>query len=437
MQRKKTVGIGLGPSNLALAIALVEKVEPNDCMDWVFLEKNENICWHPDMLLEGSRLQISFLKDLVTLRNPTSPFTFLNYLKCKGRLNEFINLGRFCTERVEFTDYLTWIHSQLPDELSVLNSTVKEVTPVFEDDSSIRELDVVYLDNAREVEVRIRTNTVIVAIGGNPSIPNVFKSHIGDRVFHSSQFLSRLNSHKNRKSKQRIGVVGSGQSAVEIIKHLYETIPDCEIHSIFRKSAFKPADNSPFVNEVFFPEETDFMFNLQEDKKRMEVLKEYWQTNYSAVELDLLESVYNKIYIDRVKGIRQINIHNFSNIEALAEDRDGQYLLTLKHVLTETLSELKLDMIILATGYDRQTLPEFLEPVLPYMQFERSRISINRDYSVNMEECFKPRIYIQGMSQSTHGISDTLLSVLPIRAQEILESVMMHQHVNNDEKVVV
>ena len=63
------------------------------------------------MLLEQAHMQVSFLKDLATLRNPTSRFTFINYLHEKGRLQDFINLKTFFPSRHEFNDYLAWAAS--------------------------------------------------------------------------------------------------------------------------------------------------------------------------------------------------------------------------------------------------------------------------------------------------------------------------------------
>lgn len=60
------------------------------------------------MLLPGTTMQISFLKDLVTLRNPSSEFTFLAYLHSNNRLLSFINRGSFFPTRREFADYLAW-----------------------------------------------------------------------------------------------------------------------------------------------------------------------------------------------------------------------------------------------------------------------------------------------------------------------------------------
>src|SRR5687767_2698322 len=99
------VGIGFGPSGLALAVAFDDEGPPADA---VFLERGPGFAWHEGMLIEGARLQISCLKDLATLRDPCSRFTFLNYLRTVGRLNEFINLGDMRPTRTEFNDYLCW-----------------------------------------------------------------------------------------------------------------------------------------------------------------------------------------------------------------------------------------------------------------------------------------------------------------------------------------
>lgn len=104
------VGVGFGPANLALAIALYEVGETQDCRDLkaVFLEAKQEFLWHPGLLLEDMSIQVSFLKDLATLRNPCSQFTFLNYLQEKGRLDSFINLQEFFPTRLEINDYFRW-----------------------------------------------------------------------------------------------------------------------------------------------------------------------------------------------------------------------------------------------------------------------------------------------------------------------------------------
>jgi lysine/ornithine N-monooxygenase len=49
----------------------------------------------------------------------------------------------------------------------------------------------------------------------------------------------------------RIAVIGSGQSAAEAFIDLNDSYPSVKVDMILRGSALKPADDSPFVNEIF------------------------------------------------------------------------------------------------------------------------------------------------------------------------------------------
>ena len=73
------VAIGVGPFNLGLACLTA----PIDNLNGVFLDKRSSFNWHPGMLLEDTTLQIPFIADLVTMADPTSKFSFLNYIKDK------------------------------------------------------------------------------------------------------------------------------------------------------------------------------------------------------------------------------------------------------------------------------------------------------------------------------------------------------------------
>jgi len=85
------VGVGFGPSNLALAIALAEGAGDAGGVSARFVERQPRFGWHRGMLLEDATMQISYLKDLVTLRDPRSRFSFLSYLHAHDRLPDFIN----------------------------------------------------------------------------------------------------------------------------------------------------------------------------------------------------------------------------------------------------------------------------------------------------------------------------------------------------------
>ena len=71
------LAIGAGPANLALAVAL-EELAPELAARTLIVEQHPDIAWQRGMLLPWAQSQVSFLKDLVTLRNPRSAFTFVN-----------------------------------------------------------------------------------------------------------------------------------------------------------------------------------------------------------------------------------------------------------------------------------------------------------------------------------------------------------------------
>ncbi|WP_186786022.1 lysine N(6)-hydroxylase/L-ornithine N(5)-oxygenase family protein [Paenibacillus agilis] len=416
---KEVVGIGLGPSNLALAIAVDEQGE--DSSNWLFLEKNEECMWHPGMLLEGARLQISFLKDLVTLRNPRSFYSFINYLKENGRLDEFINLSHFNPTRIEYVHYLNWVKSHLPQKMMQMGAEVISVNPVANSNSGINLLKTVYRNRDGEV-ASVISKDIVVAVGGTPFIPELFAKSRIKPIFHSCNYLHGIASYSSNKPHQ-FCVVGSGQSAVEIILHLAERFPDSTILSIQRNATFKPADNSPFVNEIFFPRNADFMFDLQNRHNRKRVMDFYHDTNYSAVDIELLETMYHKMYNDKWRNKPQIQLCPFTDIVEVNEQGHKVKLVTRNNLKDEPLSYFEADAVILATGYERKTLPAFMDNLLPYFVYDEDELAINRSYQVQTNDEMKARIYLQGMSEMTHGISDTLLSILPIRANDILQDI--------------
>ena len=65
------IAIGLGPFNLGLACL----ADPIEELDGLFLERRDGFDWHPGMLLEDATLQTPFLADLVTMADPTSPYS--------------------------------------------------------------------------------------------------------------------------------------------------------------------------------------------------------------------------------------------------------------------------------------------------------------------------------------------------------------------------
>ena len=103
------IAIGLGPFNLSLACL----AEPIESLNGLFLERAEEFNWHPGMLIDNTTLQNPFLADLVSLADPQSRFSFLNYCKQEGKIYSYYIRENFYLSRAEYNRYCKWVIAQL------------------------------------------------------------------------------------------------------------------------------------------------------------------------------------------------------------------------------------------------------------------------------------------------------------------------------------
>jgi len=412
MQAHHLIGIGFGPSNIALAIALHELENAPTPVRSMFIEKQPGFFWHKDMLLNHSHMQISFMKDLATLRNPTSRFTFINYLHEKGRLQDFINLKTFFPSRIEFNDYLTWAAAQFSDHCAY-GEEVIEVLPEMHDGRVVL-LRVRSRNAAGEIQERIAEN-LVMGIGGTANIPEPFAPLRQDkRVFHSSHYLRRVAEHS---SPRRIAVIGAGQSAAEIFIDLHGRFPSACIDLIMRARSIKPSDDSPFVNEIFNASFIDHIYSRSQEE-RSTLLREFWHTNYACPDLELIEEIFKVFYEQKVTGDQR---HRFlRRHEVMNANADDAGVNIGLHDLNEARRfRNSYDLVVLATGYERAYHKRLLAPLAPYL----GDITVNRTYRIETAPDFMPGIFLQGACESSHGLSDTLLSVTSVRTGEIAQAL--------------
>lgn len=241
------VCVGFGPASLAIAVALHDTMEAGKLAQppkVLFLEKQPQFFWHAGMLLPGAKMQISFIKDMASLRDPRSNFTFLNYLHKNGRLVDFINLSTFLPARAEYEDYLRWCARHF-DDVVHYQTEVISISPAQGEEGPLK----VFTVTARHVKTgtisTYRARNVIVAVGGQPSIPRLFPAH-HPRVIHSSQYAQVVPQILSDKSApHRVAVVGAGQSAAEIFSNVQTLYPNSKTYMIMRSEFLRPSDDSP------------------------------------------------------------------------------------------------------------------------------------------------------------------------------------------------
>ncbi|WP_349369150.1 SidA/IucD/PvdA family monooxygenase [Salinarimonas sp.] len=413
------VGVGFGPANLALALALEEDASSSrSAYSRLFLEAKRDFSWHKGMLLDGATMQISFLKDLVTQRNPQSPHSFLCYLKDRGRLADFLNLKDFFPTRLEFHDYFKWC-SEAVGPVVRYNQKVLSVDLATPGGAAVATLAV----TARGADGTERTHftrAVSLAMGLAPRLPLGLAA--GPRVWHTSDLLPRTTALAPSASP-RFAVVGAGQSAAEAVEHLLARFPDARVHTIMSRLGFTPSDDTPFVNRVFDPTMVD-SYHAMSPELRSHVRSTHANTNYSVVDQDLIAALYKRWYADRVAGRERLVLEPLSRLTDVEETADGLRL-GLAAAAGPGTRALEVDYLVCATGYDPVSPDAVLSPALSAL-VERDASGapiIERDYRLRTRAPLLAPIYVQGDCEASHGLSATLLSNLAPRAGEIRDSL--------------
>ncbi|GIF96316.1 lysine/ornithine N-monooxygenase [Catellatospora citrea] len=408
------VGVGFGPSNLALAIAAAESPAP---VSAVFLERQAAFGWHRGMLLDDATMQVSFMKDLVTLRNPASRFSFLCYLHSRGRLIDFINHKSLYPLRVEFHDYLEWAAAQVSGMVRYGHEVV-DVHPVYERGKADH---LMVVAQGPRTATALRARNVVFATGLSAQLPDGVAP--SSRVWHSQDLLHQVGQWSGAR---RLVVVGAGQSAAEATAFLHERFPAAEICAVFSRYGYSPADDSPFANRIFDPGAVDDFFTAPPQTKQM-LLDYHRSTNYSVVDLDLINDLYRRVYQEKVLGQERLRILNASRMTAVRDGGD-RVQVEVSSLLTGEQTTLDADILVCATGYRQADPSGLLGDLAGHLRRDGDgRLAAGRDYRLAAGAELACGVYLQGGTEHSHGITSSLLSATAVRAGEILQSVLDHR----------
>lgn len=414
------IGVGFGPSNLALAVAVAEHnaargAGPDGPVTAHFVERQPRFGWHRGMLIDDATMQVSFLKDLATMRNPTSGFSFLSYLHSRGRLVDFINHKNLFPLRVEFHDYFEWAAARVDDLVSYGHEVVS-VRPAVRH-GAVRHVDVVTRSVAGESTYRARN--LVLATGLRPRLPDGVVT--GRRIWHNSELLARLDGVDPGAS--RFVVVGAGQSAAEVTALLHERFPRAEVCGVFSRYGYSPSDDSAFANRVFDPDAVDQFYAAPQPVKDS-IIGYHGNTNYSVVDVDLIDDLYRRVYREKVLGAERLRLFNVSRLARADETADGVRA-TVESLVTGRTTVLDCDVLVYATGYRPADPTPLLGDLDGYCRRDGAgRLLVERDYRVRTAPELRCGVYLQGGTEHSHGITSSLLSNAAVRAGEILASVI-------------
>ena len=415
------IGIGFGPANIALAVALEElapRVRP------LFLEARESVVWQPEMLLAGSDIQNNPVRDLVTPRNPRSRYTFLNFLFEQGRLLEYLNLGLEFPLRKEYSQYIGWVASHFADRLRC-NSAVEAISFAALPDGTDGYL--VRLASGQTEWAR----TVVVAGGRTPFVPPPFDECTSERVVHFTRYASTVNRFRAELAAGRVAVLGGSQSAVELTLDLAARFPDAEVVNLSRNFAHRLKDTSPFSEASILPEFVDYYFHASRQSKDI-LDAELRFTNYSAVDMDVLRKLYLLMYEQRLDGAQKVFVRNNSIVTGVRADDRGVELTVQERHYGHTNAE-RFDLVVLATGFrnfgnrpDQEAYPPLLSQIAGELaRTETGCVAVGYDYRVTAADGRTiPPLFLYNLNETSHGISDAgSFSLLSLRAETIVRTV--------------
>ena len=398
------VGIGVGPANLSLASLLYGYPAATN----IFLEKKESFGWHDGQLIDGATLQVSMLKDLVSLADPTNKFSFLAYLHSQRRIYHFLNAQFNAVPRQEFRNYMDWASRE--NENILFKEEVLEVN--FEKIFTIR--------------TRRRTVTadnIVVGVGTQPWVPAMAQGRLGRTQFHISDFTDKARDLGGKT----VCVVGGGQSGAEAFLDLMSR-PASErprhVSWVSRRSSYLPLDESPFTNDFYMPCHSDYFFRL--DRAWREDFNGRHLLTSDGISETTLRQIYQRAYVLRfIEGIPDLfSFLPNRAITGLEGSDDAGWTMTCVHNYSPARpARIAADVVIWATGF-RQASRDFLSPVSARLETENGEYRIDEDFAVRWDGPPDRVIFIQNAARQQRGHADANLSLNAWRSQRIADRLL-------------
>jgi len=346
------IGIGLGPFNLSLACL----ADPLPGTRSLFLEKKEAFGWHTGMLVDGTTLQNPFLADLVSLADPTSRFSYLNFCKQQGRLYTYYVRENYYLTRQEYDRYCKWAAAQLR------NVRYRRNVLDIHYDASIPGYVVTGVDTHSGTPFRHRTRQLVIGIGSEPRLPDCCEGlRTGSRgPVHTAHYLA----HKSWLQQQRvITIVGSGQSGAEVY---YDLLRECDIYGytlnwVTRAPRFFQMETAKLTLELLLPAYIDHFHGLGDAMKQRAT--EGQRAVYSGINKTLIDRIYDLLDETRHRpGLRTQLLPNLGLTSCAVDDSGKRFALTFHHnELGERYRHLT-DGLVMATGYTHR-IPPFVRGI--------------------------------------------------------------------------
>ncbi|BBQ03128.1 lysine N(6)-hydroxylase/L-ornithine N(5)-oxygenase family protein [Paraburkholderia fungorum] len=398
------VGIGCGPSNLSIAAQLYGLREVRN----IFFERKTEFSWHSGMMLPDACLQVSMFKDLVTLAEPTNPFSFVSYLHQHGRLLPFLNAQFAQISRLEFAAYLKW--AAHTNENVHFGESVQGVD--FDGSHFV-------VQTSRR---RVLGKHVVVGVGIEPYVPDFARPHIDSEThFHIHEFADEPRQVGGR----RVVVVGGGQSGAEAVLELLrrtgEEAPS-QVSWLSRRENFSPIDDSPFANDLFTPAHSNFFYG--QDAAFREAFLKRNELASDGISEHTLRDIYQRIYTMRYVERSPMQVRLMPSRSVLEVWRaDGAWKLAAQHLGSNAQESQEADVLVWATGF-RSAAHPFMGALETRLEREGGEIRVDRDYAAVWAGPADRQIFMLNAARRQRGLADPNLSLMAWRGQIVIDRIL-------------
>ena len=397
----QTVGVGAGPATLSLA-AMYDVLAPHEM---AVFEAQHRPGWHDGMLHSGVRMQTGWVKDLVTLYDPTHRLSFLNYLVTTGRVYALLGAGFDTIPRAEYSQYLAWAAEQLPR--LTYGSRIDRVT--LDDDRLVSHSD------GRPVAT---STHLVLGMGTVAYVPDFIANIDPQRVLVADDLSHRLGGLAGLDPMTQWTVVGSGQTSAECVGALLGA-GFGNIRWIGRRSWFAPLEDSPSANDLYRPAYQEFFLQLSQDVRHRLVSGQILTSD--GISPGTLRGLYQTNYEERLRtGRFPVTIMPSRTVTGARHVGDEIELECLAAGGEETH---RTAYVIVATGRRAAPLPfdDELSDVIEYD--DAGEPVIEPDYSIRWKHSDNNKIFVLNRGRYVQGLVDSNLSILPIRSAMILNSI--------------
>ncbi|RBW68273.1 lysine N(6)-hydroxylase/L-ornithine N(5)-oxygenase family protein [Bacillus taeanensis] len=403
------VGVGIGPFNLSLAALL------DDCTEvkTVFFDQKPHFDWHPGMLIVGTRLQVPFMADLVTLADPTNKYSFLNYLSEKNRLYPFYFLQRLDIPRREYNDYCQWAADGLK------NCRFGKKVSSLEYMQSEKCFVITVQDMKTKEITTYKGKNIVLGTGSTPVMPKSFQGFSEEDVFHTSQFLKRQKRCRKAKS---ITVIGSGQSAAEVFRELLKERLDhqYQLTWITRSPSFLSMEESKLSVEQFSPDYVNYFYQFPQEKK--DEIFASQDLLYKGISAHTTTDIYNLLYEHSVSGEElDVSLQVLTEVKGIEEKGDNYKILCHQWQQNKEFSH-ESEVVIVGTGY-RPNVPDFVKKLDSYISWDdQGRYEVEADYRLRLD--LPNQIYVHSGISHSHGLGSTNLGLAVHRNKVIINHLL-------------